>query len=801
VLKTIIKRDGSREEFMPHKLNNWAIWASDKLGDRVDWSGVVTEAVANLNEVTYSQDLQKYLIKLLIERKDWPHNLMAGHLYAAMSRKELYNDKIPTVRDLFFEMQLHDLMVGMKYSREDYDEIETIIDHSRDFQLAHFQIDQIRRKYSIQNRVTGKQYEMPQFTFMRMAMALAEDEPWDTRMHHLKQWYDHFSMNRINAPSPNYINLGTKHNGYASCCLYTTSDTGNSLAIGDHIAYKMTIQSAGIGNMINTRSVKDPIRGGLIVHKGKLPYYKAMAAAVGANTQAGRGGACTSYYSVFDPEAGVIANLQNERAPEDKKNRDIHFAMMGNRLFAKKVKEGKDIFTFTTFSAPDLMKKFFSGDQDGFEALYNQYENDPKFKKNYVNARDFLIQATTQSYEVGTHYFAMIDEMNRHTPFKEPIHSSNLCIEIVQPTAAYENMLDLLTDDDPSWVCFETVDGVQRTIKGNVRLAVPDEEHGYINSYDLHALHVVDDHLVKRVISKSSNPEVSMCSLAAIVEPNIESDEMYESAAYYALKMIDKCIHKSEYPLAHIGYTAKRRMNAGIGLTGVAHSMARENLKYDSVSGLEKLHEIAERHSFFVILASLKLGQELGNAPWIHKTKWPEGWLPIDTYKKSVDEITPPKYQYPWEALRTAIIANGGIRNSSLIAHMPTESSSKASGVPNSYFPIRELAMKKSDESNVIDWVAPNSDLYGHKYQIAWDIKTTDMIKVHAVFQKFTDQGISADLYKDRSLEINVSTDEMIFDYLTMVKYGMKGRYYMNIKTSSQETKAAPVCTNGSCIL
>ena len=739
MLKTIIKRNGSREDFQPSKLNKWSQWASEGLRDRVDWSGIVLETVKAFGEVAHSQELQAQLILNCITRKEWSYGLMAGRLFAATYRKELYDEYIPTIKALHNKLFKAGLMIKLNYSDEEYSQIESIIDHERDFSLAYSQIKYIRGRYALKNSVTKKEYETPQFVFMRMAMQLAEAEPADTRITHVKEFYNHFSFNRVNPPSPNYTNLGTSLRGYASCCLYTSADDLESIGIGDYIAYTMTAMSAGIGGNLNVRSVGDPVRNGAITHQGKMPYYNHIAGAVMANMQAGRGGACTQYYSAFDPENEVIMMAQNPRTPVDKQNRDLHFAMMGNRLLGKKVAKSENIFLFNVFTAPDLTKLFFSGDQDGFEELYNKYEADVNFKKTYIPARDFVAKAVTQSFEVGTHYLAFIDEINRHTPYKEPIHSSNLCVEITQPTSPYYDMRDLLTAED----------------------------HG--------------------------RGEVSLCSLGGIVECNIKSDEEYASAAYYTLKMIDYCIHNSDYPLAHVGFTAKQRLNAGIGILGVAVTMAREGLKYDTPEGLKRLHEMGERHAYFCISASLKLGKELGNAPWMHKTKWPEGWLPIDTYKRTVDQITAPDYRYDWETLRSEIIANKGIRNSSVIAHMPTESSSKASGVPNSLYPIRDLYLKKTDESNITEWCAVDSDILGVNYQSAWTIKSLDMIKVYAVWQKFTDQAISADLWKDRSIEINLSKKEMVDEYLAMIKYGMKTRYYQNSLTGSQSKAAITV--------
>ena len=693
------------------------------------------EAMSRFGERASSQELQKQLIQICVQKKSWPYSLMAGRLYAAVTRKEIYGSstQMPTIAAVQKQLAAAGLMRKLDYTDEEYAQIEKFIDHTRDFEYAYSQILQLRKKYALMNRVTRQEYESPQFVYMRMAMALAEDEPREERLQHIVNWYNHFSYNRINAPSPNYINLGTRLNGYASCCVYKAGDSLHSLAIGDHIAYEMTGMSAGIGGMISTRTLGDPVRGGVISHQGKLPYYRSLAFATKANQQAGRGGACTSYYSAFDPENTTIALLQNPMSTEDKKIRELHFGVMYNRLFTKKAARNENVFVFTEYSAPELWRAMFSGDQEKFEALYEKHERDENFPKKYINARDFVVLARQQAYECGTHYELWIDEMNRHTPFIDPIHSSNLCNEIALPTREYQRMTDLYSAED-------------------------NPESG----------------------------EIAICALSALVVCNIANDEQYASAAYYALKMIDKCIDMSDYPFAHVAMTAKARRSAGVGMMGVATELARKNLKYTSQAGRDYCHWLAERHYYFAARASLQLAREKGNAPWIHKTKWPQGWLPLDTYKKTVDEIAAPQYVYDWEGLRAEIIAQGGLRHSALVAHMPTESSSKAAGVPNSIYPVREIAMKKSDNSNVIDWVATDSDLLKDRYELAWNIPTLDMIKIYAIFQKFTDQGISADFWRDRASDPIVYTDEIVQEHIAMCRWGMKGRYYQNSLTSDQ---------------
>lgn len=278
MITEIIKRDGTTQPFSPEKLNGWAEFAAKHLGGFVDWAGIAMRAVAKLPERCHSQDLQLALIRECLDQKSWAYYRMAAKLYVPYLRKKMYGDDEvpPKVRDISLELVKWSLARELDYSESEWEEIETFIQHKRDFNYAYFQLKQIIEKYSLHDRrkdseseILGRFFETPQYVFMRMAMALAEDEPRDERMVHVKKWYDHFSTNRINAPTPNFTNLGTTHNGYASCCLYVTNDTEKSLGIGDHIARTMTVASAGIGGALICRSLNDPVRNGLIVHQGK----------------------------------------------------------------------------------------------------------------------------------------------------------------------------------------------------------------------------------------------------------------------------------------------------------------------------------------------------------------------------------------------------------------------------------------------------------------------------------------------------------------------------------------------------
>lgn len=942
-VKFVTKRDGTTESFNPMKLIKWGSWAKRNLEGRVRWAQIANTVLEQAYDGIQTRKLQELYINECLRQGDDAHNHMAGALYAPLLHKDIMGTTLPTVKAQHERMVTLGLMVHLHFSDDEYNQVETIIDHTLDYQQAHYQLKQVVHKYSLQDRVKGIIYETPQYTYMRMAMALCSKDSIDDRMIHVKNMYDLLSQNVINAPTPNYIYLGTPMNGLVSCCLYTTDDNIPSLSVGDHIAYRMTAIGAGIGGFIRSRGLGEGVRGGAITHNGKLPYYGSKSKAVKANMQAGRAGAATSYYNIFDKEASVIAQLQNPRTPEQRKNRDMHFAVSYHNLFLKKAALNEDIFTFSCKSAPDLFAAFYGPDKNEFERIYNEYEANPDFKKDYVNARELLVLCERQGYDVGTHYNFFADNANSHTPFKEPIYSSNLCVApetliltdkgefpivslvnqkvnvwngdewskvTVVKTGENQPLTTVILASGKQLTCTDyhkwyVSDGkghaiMERTstlmigdriasyklpdsnelVEDHVRsinktgrvddtycfnepkrhkgifngiltgqcLEIMEVTHPYKDSDQLHKAQYFGDITVERtdgevmtfnqnhrinqdgmmskanklagdlvvgdllhspaepvhvakILHQDQQPEVALCSLGGIVECNVRDDEHYEQAMYYTQRMIDYCIHKSDYPFAHIAFTAKKRLNAGIGLLGAATTMARKKLRYDTHEGLAEIQRMAERHMYFAIKSALRLGKERGNAPWINKTKWPDGWMPIDSYNKNVDNVIEHKLNYDWEELRSQIKENKGIRFSCLVAHAPTESSSKASGVPNQWYPVRQIAMKKSDSSNIIDWTAIDSDLIGGDYQSAWNISQEAMIKVYSVIQKFTDQGISADLYADRTKNPDLSASTMVETALLMQRLGLKSRYYINSRTDAGETEQDSGCGSGGCKL
>ena len=427
MIKTIIKRDGSRQAFDPEKVNGWGIWAAENLSNSIDWGSVVIQAVQSCEEETTSEALQQALISACLTKSTWSYNRMAGRLYSALQRKKCYGDKIPTLRELHTRMEHAGIIAkefSQAYTDAEYAELESVIDHNRDLTYAYYQHTQFRSKYALRDRVNNIDYETPQFVHMRVAMRLAQN--LKNRVETAKKFYYYFSTSKINIPTPYYTNSGTDKNGFLSCCLYRTNDTAPSLAAGDHIAYMMTVNSSGIGANIFTRTLKSPVRGGIIEHQGKFPYYKALGGAINANRQNGRGGAATATFSVYDPQVLEIQKLKNPRSHDAKRNRDLDYAMTYNRFFLRKAAKGEKYYTFDYATAPEIYESVNVPEEE-FARLYDKAVAEGRHAEE-LDAREVLLSSIEEAVSTGRQYLVDLTAMNRHTPFVEPIHNSNLCV-------------------------------------------------------------------------------------------------------------------------------------------------------------------------------------------------------------------------------------------------------------------------------------------------------------------------------------------------------------------------------------
>ena len=892
------------EPFQSEKLNLWAEWAA---GAGVDWSSVTIGAYKKCHDNCTTADIQQALISECIDRATTGHLKMAGRLYISDMYKNIFGgiDKIPTLKSMYYSMSLKGLWANMSYSDEELDYLGTLIDHSIDFTYIYSQLKQLVGKYGISDRTTGQYFETPQFTYMRFCMGSMNKTNREDRLNHIKNLYYLISNNKINAPTPYVLNFGTGHLGLASCALYTAHDDLLSLAAGDHIAYMMTAASSGLGSHIMTRSIKDPVRGGTIAHQGRLPYYKSLESATGANRQNGRGGACNTYYSVLDPEVLDIISLRNPTSIDEKRIPDLDYTVSYNRFFAERAAANEDWMLISYLHAPDLWQAMYSPDKNLFSELYYKYLNDSTVPKKIVKARDIAFKFLKEAPQTGRAYTFDSYEANTHTPFLDKIYSSNLCVApetkiltkfghipivdlvgqyvdvwngfewsnvLIMKTGSNQKLITVNTDSGHSidctpyhkfyvkteyhlppqekranellpgdelidfyLPCTDGDDDVQGSMVKFVKIESivdngrfddtycfnePLRHYGVFNGVltgqctEIFVPTAPFEKGVQELYSEDSNGEIGLCNLMAIVLGRIKDDAEYAMAAYYCLLVIDEAIHSMDYPFKSLEVSAKGRMSAGVGLMNLAYDMANKGFYYSAQSGKEYMHYVAERHAYFLYEASLKLGIERGNAPWMHKTKIPEGWLPIDTYNKNVDKIVKAPLTRPWESLRARIIENKGTRFSVVCAYMPGESSSIASNTTNSIYPVRKGVVIKTNGNDKNVFIAPYWEELGSQYELAWDISNLDLIDMYAIFQKFTDQGISADLYifcEVKDGKRKVSLKRLFTEWIHTVRVGLKSRYYMNIAGAviSSDQEDVPVsfeddekgCAGGACTL
>ena len=847
MIRTIIKRNGTKEPYIAEKINGWGIWASENLKG-VDWSEVVLNTVSSLPFEVTSTELQKALIDYCLSKKTWDYNRMAGRLYTALIVREIHgSDAYPTVKELHQRLQEYALMEKLDYSDEEYEHIEKIIKHKNNLKLPQYALNQNRWKYALRDKVNGIEFETTQFIYMRMSMTICEETDKSKRMQEIEELYDEFTNQRINVPTPYYVNLGTNLKGFASCNTMTTLDTAKSLATGDHIAYMMTVASAGIGYHLKTRSIGDPIKNGLIKHQGKVPYIRANIGAVGANLQNGRGGATTIYFNAYDPEIETLMKLKNPNTPLAKQARGADYSVGFNGFIIKKAIANQEIALFSYKDAPKLYELMYSDDTKAFEKEYQKFI-DSDLPRTMVSARKIVGDMLAESFDTGRVYEHFTDIINTHTPFKDKIYQSNLCMtgdqyvisnyglktvkelydmgcelelfdgkkvvksspmklrernQDVYKITLKNGMTHTVTDyhkvmtdkglvecknlnigdkvsinrmdsglldksliekdivgkygieyaqillnafglhyiiDD--WVLTEsdellndivsieyvgkedvycpTVESDEHLFVANgfitsncAEIALPtygftdvpqlysehDESLNFtkivtekgeflLNNYIYVKLADGTEKLSQRLydcdetveygtiqsIETSHSPEIGLCNIGGIVVSNIKNDEQYAKTAYWVLRLIRYGILNSEYVFKNLEQTAKARMSAGVGIVGLAHLMAKNKLSYSSQEGKNFIHELAETHAWHLYNASLKIGQDFGNAEWMYKTKWVDGWTPIKTYNKNVDKLVTVGNKRDWDDLSRRIAENNGMAFSVCVAHMPAES-------------------------------------------------------------------------------------------------------------------------------
>ena len=725
----VVKRDGSKEPLDLDKFHKVVAFACDGIAG-VSASEVELKSHINFYDKITSKEVQETLIKAaadLISEETPNYQQVAGRLISYDLRKEAYGqfepphllDHVKSVIDEgFYESAILDW-----FTKEEFNLMNDWIDHSRDENLTYAAMEQLRGKYLVKNRATGKIFETPQMAFMLIGAVLFHKEK-ENRMNDIKDFYNALSHFDISLPTPVMAGVRTSVRQFSSCVLIETDDSLESINATAGAIVKYVSKRAGIGiGAGRIRALGSPINGGHATHTGVIPFYKHFQSAVRSCSQGGvRGGAATLYYPIWHLEVEDLLVLKNNKGTEDNRIRHLDYGVQFNKVFYERLLQGGEITLFSPSDVPELYEHFFT-DVDKFREVYEACERKTSIRKKKIPAIELFSAFMQERKDTGRIYLMNVDHANDHGSFISelaPIRQSNLCCEIDLPTKP----LNDINDEDG---------------------------------------------------------EISLCTLAAINWGNIKKIGDFERPAKLLVKALDNLLDYQEYPILAAERSTKNRRPLGIGIVNFAYWMAKHGMTY-SKPDLELIDKWAEAWSYYLIKASNELAEERGACPDVHETKYGFGTVPNMTYKKELYELVPHKERMPWTSLRKNLIKHG-IRNSTLMALMPSETSSQISNATNGIEPPRALVSVKQSKDGVLKQVVPQYHHMKNKYELLWDIESPEgYIQICAVLQKYIDQGISVNTsYNPLHFEEEKIPMSLMLQHLLMFyKYGGKQLYYFN---------------------
>jgi len=729
-MTTVIKRDGSRMPLNIDKLHKVVFAACEGING-VSASEVEIKSQIQFFDGIKTSDVQETLIKSaadLISEETPNYQWVAGRLINYHLRKMVYGQFDPIhLIDLVkknVNAGFYDSEILNTYSKAEFNKLNSYIKHQRDDTLTYAAMEQFRGKYLVQNRVTKEIFETPQMAYMLIAMTLFQNYPKETRIKWVKDYYDAISTFDISLPTPVMAGVRTPQRQFSSCVLIETDDSLDSINATTSSIVKYVSQKAGIGiGAGRIRALGSRIRNGDAYHTGVIPFYKMFQSATRSCSQGGvRNGAATLYYPIWHLEVEDLLVLKNNKGTEDNRVRHMDYGVQFNKLMYERLLVGGDITLFSPSDVPGLYEAFFN-DQDQFKYLYEKAEVHPDIRKKTVPAVEIFSQFMEERKNTGRVYLMNVDHANTHSSFDEsiaPVHQSNLCCEIDLPTKPLNSF---------------------------------DDEEG----------------------------EIALCTLSAINWGNIKKPEDFKKPCELAVRGLDALLTYQDYPVKAAQRSTEKRRPLGVGIINLAYWLAKNNTSYQNPD-LELLDKYAEAWSYYLIRASADLAQEQGACPGSSETKYGQTILPIDTYKKDVDELVPHVERMDWTDLREQLQIHG-IRNSTLMALMPSETSAQISNATNGIEPPRSFVSVKQSKDGVLKQVVPGIHKLKSKYDLLWDQRSPEgYLKICAILQKYIDQGISVNtsynptFYEDEKIPMS----EMIQHLLMFYKYGGKQLYYFN---------------------
>jgi len=720
------KRDGRLEDLDINKIHFVVEEACEGLSG-VSSSQIEMNANIQFYDGMTTKDIQNVLVRSandLISLEAPNYQYAAARLLSYDVRKEAHGqyEYIPLLKLILRNIRsgVYDKGILDKYTKTDIKKFNTWIRRDRDLKFTYAGLRQICDKYLVQDRSTGQLYETPQDMYMMIAATLFAEYPTKTRMSYVKKYYDAISQHKINIPTPVMAGVRTPIRQFASCVLVDSDDTLPSIFSSDMAIGLYVARRAGIGiNAGRIRGINSKIRGGEVQHTGVIPFLKKFESTVRCCTQNGvRGGNATVHFPIWHPEIEDILVLKNNKGTEDNRVRRMDYSIQISKLFYERFMNEEDITLISPHMAPGLYDAFGT---EEFDDLYLKYEADKTIPKKTVPAQDLFFDLLKERAETGRIYIMNLDHCNTHSSFKDKVSMSNLCQEITLPTTPIQDIHD---------------------------------EQG----------------------------EIALCILSAVNVGGLNDLSELESICDLSVRALEQIIDYQDYPVKAAEVSTKKRRSLGIGYIGLAHYLAKNGVKYSDPKAWDLVDRLTEAFQYNLLRASCNIAMEKGKCEGFERTKYADGQLPIDHYKKEIDEIVPHKQRMAWESLRKDI-AKYGLRHSTLSAQMPSESSSVVSNETNGIEPPRALMAIKKSKKGPLKQIAPGFPKLKNEYTLLWDMPSNEgYINVVAMMQKYFDQAISGNWsYNPLQFENNeVPLSVMAQDMLTAYKYGWKTSYYQN---------------------
>ena len=720
------KRSGSLETLDLNKMHKMVDEACKDLAG-VSASQIEINSGIQFYDGITTAEIQEILIRSasdLIDLDAPNYQFVAARLLLFALRKQLWGrmHECPSLVDHVqkcIDLNVYDRDIVAKYSDEEWKTLDAYIDHDRDYLFTYAGLRQVADKYLVQDRSSGEVYETPQFMYLMIAATIFADYPKETRLDYVHRYYDAISRHKVNIPTPIMGGVRTPLRQFASCVLVDVDDSLDSIFSSDMAIGRYVAQRAGIGiNAGRIRGINSKIRGGEVQHTGVVPFLKKFEATVRCCTQNGIRGGSATVH--FPIWHKEIQDILVLK--NNKGTEDNRVRKLDYSIQITKLFYERFIQNgnITLFSPHDVPGLYDAFGTDEFDDLYIRYESDRTVPRTTVSAQELVLDLLKERAETGRIYIMNLDHCNSHSSFKDKVEMSNLCQEITLPTKPLQH-----------------IDG---------------------------------------------EGEIALCILSAINVGKLRNLDELEELCDLAVRGLDALIDFQGYPVKAAEVGTKNRRSLGVGYIGLAHYLAKHKVGYDDSQAWNLVHDLTEAFQYYLLKASNELAKEQGPCGYFDRTKYAAGILPIDTYKKDVDDIVPHTLRYDWENLRESI-ATYGLRNSTLSAQMPSESSSVVSNATNGIEPPRGYLSTKKSKKGPLKQIVPQYNTHKSHYTLLWDMPSNDgYIKIVAVMQKFFDQAISGNWsynpenYKDNEVPVSV----MANDLLTTYKYGWKTSYYQN---------------------